>query len=152
MIQCLVMCFFSYFFFSFKKLLYCCVLSTSVRYFYSSIAGEEKSAGKHLLVKMCQQQSGLTSFFFSLCFWRQIQIDLFVLVYFCQFLSFFFFPTAITIMIRLFFADFFRIIYLFSFYYSLSDFGSFSSFSSESSALPLLDLLLSSVATAFLTE
>jgi len=138
-------------FFSFKKLLYCCVLSTSVRYFYSSIAGEEKSAGKHLLVKMCQQQSGLTSFF-SLCFWRQIQIDLFVLVYFCQFLSFFFFPTAITIMIRLFFADFFRIIYLFSFYYSLSDFGSFSSFSSESSALPLLDLLLSSVATAFLTE
>merc|ERR1712051_290305 len=84
------MCFFSYFFlfFSFKKLLYCCVLSTSVRYFYSSIAGEEKSAGKHLLVKMCQQQSGLTSFF-SLCFWRQIQIDLFVLVYFCQFLSFF---------------------------------------------------------------
>merc|ERR1719362_1765746 len=117
---------------------------------------------------MCQQQSGLTSFFFSLCFWRQIQIDLFVLVYFCQFLSSFFFPTAITIMIRLFFADFFRIIYLFffllflvgfwviflvfirvfsvtitgfaSFYYSLSDFGSFSSFSSESSALPLLDL------------
>ena len=87
------MCFFSYFFlfFSFKKLLYCCVLSTSVRYFYSSIVGEEKSAGKHLLVKMCQQQSGLTSFF-SLCFWRQIQIDLFVLVYFCQFLSCFFLP------------------------------------------------------------
>lgn len=154
LIQCLVMCFFSYFFlfFSFKKLLYCCVLSTSVRYFYSSIVGEEKSAGKHLLVKMCQQQSGLTSFFFSLFLAansnRSVCSRLFLSISFL----FFFFPTAITIMIRLFFADFFRIIYLFSFYYSLSDFGSFSSFSSESSALPLLDLLLSSVATAFLTE
>jgi len=44
------------------------------------------------------------------------------------------------------FVDFDRI-----FYYSLSDFVSFSSLS-DSSLLPLLDLLLSRVATAFLTE
>ena len=110
LIQCLVMCFFSYFFlfFSFKKLLYCCVLSTSVRYFYSSIGGEEKSAGKHLLVKMCQQQSGLTSFFFSLFLAansnRSVCSRLFLSISFL----FFFFPTAITIMIRLFFCRFFQ--------------------------------------------
>ena len=150
LIQCLVM-FFSYFFsfLSFKKLLYCCVLSTSVRYFYSSIVGEEKSAGKHLLVKMCQQQSGLTSFFFSL-FLAANSSRFVCFRLFLSISSFFFFPTAITN--DSFVLQIFSGLFFFFFYYSLSDFGSFSSFSSESSALPLLDLLLSSVATAFLTE
>merc|ERR1719483_984781 len=119
--------FFSYFsFLSFKKLLYCCVLSTSVRYvFLIFYRRRRKKRGR-----IFSRQNASTAkwfdefFFFSLCFWRQIQIDLFVFVYFCQFLSFFFFPTAITIMIRLF-CRFFSGLFSFFFYYSLSDFGSF---------------------------
>jgi len=113
------------------------------------LSQEKKKARENIFSSKCVNSKVVWRvFFFSLCFWRQIQIDLFV---FRLFLSISFFSSPQPSQWFVCFADFSRIIFLF-FYYSLSDFGSFSSFSSESSALPLLDLLLSSVATAFLTE
>jgi len=65
------------------------------------LSQEKKKARENIFSSKCVNSKVVWRvFFFSLCFWRQIQIDLFVFVYFCQFLSFFFFPTAIT-MIRL---------------------------------------------------
>lgn len=89
----------------------CTVVFWALQLGISNLLSQEKkkSAGEYFLVKMCQQQSGLTSFFFSLCFWRQIQIDLFVFVYFLS-ISFFFSSPQPSQMIRLFcrfFQDYF---------------------------------------------
>ena len=98
-------------FLSFKKLLYCCVLSTSVRYvFLIFYRRRRKKARENIISSKCVNSKVVWRvFFFSLCFWRQIQIDLFVFVYFCQFLSFFSSPQP-SQMIRLFcrfFQDYF---------------------------------------------
>lgn len=147
--------FFIFFLFFLSKS--CTVVFWALQLGISNLLSQEKkkSAGEYFLVKMCQQQSGLTSFFFLFSLFLAANSSRFVCFrLFLSISSFFFFPTAITndSFVLQIFSGFFQDYFSFFFYYSLSDFGSFSSFSSESSALPLLDLLLSSVATAFLTE
>lgn len=143
--------FFIFFLFFLSKS--CTVVFWALQLGISNLLSQEKkkSAGEYFLVKMCQQQSGLTSFFFLFSLFLAANSSRFVCFrLFLSISSFFFFPTAITN--DSFVLQIFSGLFFFFSYYSLSDFGSFSSFSSESSALPLLDLLLSSVATAFLTE
>ena len=143
--------FFIFFLFFLSKS--CTVVFWALQLGISNLLSQEKkkSAGEYFLVKMCQQQSGLTSFFlFSLFLAANSNRFVCYRLFFVNFFPFFSSPQP-SQMIRLF-CRFFQDYFSFFFYYSLSDFGSFSSFSSESSALPLLDLLLSSVATAFLTE
>ena len=64
LIQCLVM-FFSYFFLFFLSKSCCTVVFWALQLGISNLLSQEKkkSAGEYFLVKMCQQQSGLTSFF-----------------------------------------------------------------------------------------
>ena len=117
LIQCLVM-FFSYFFLFFLSKSCCTVVFWALQLGISNLLSQEKKkARENIFSSKCVNSKVVWRvFFFSLSFWRQIQIDLFVFVYFCQFLSFFFFPTAITIMIRLFcrfFQDYFSFFLLF---------------------------------------
>jgi len=83
-------------FFSFKKLLYCCVLSTSVRYFYSSIAGEEKKRGRIFSRQNVSTAKWFNEFFlFSLFLAANSNRFVCFRLFFVNFFLFFF-PTAIT--------------------------------------------------------
>lgn len=105
--------FFIFFFQFFLSKSCCTVVFWALQLGISNLLSQEKKKEReNIFSSKCVNSKVVWRdfFFFSLCFWRQIQIDLFVFVYFCQFLSsFFFFPTAIT-MIRLFcrfFEDYF---------------------------------------------
>merc|ERR1719483_79601 len=110
--------FFSYFsFLSFKKLLYCCVLSTSVRYvFLIFYRRRRKKRGRIFSHQNVSTSKWFDEFFFFSLFLaansnRFVCSRLFLSISFL-----FFFPTAITIMIRLFcrfFQDYFSFFLLF---------------------------------------